>query len=76
MNDSLNWAKYLKGKDVKRLMLEVKKKYISYGKLAGKIIIKDTREKERKDIGGIIGKHYYTSTITITAKEIETRCFR
>ena len=71
MNDSLNWAKYLKGKDVKRLMLEVKKKYISYGKLAGKIIIKDTREKERKDIGGIIGKHYYTSTITITAKEIE-----
>ena len=71
MNDSLNWAKYLKGKDVKRLMLKVRKKYISYGKLAGKIIIKDTSEKERKDIGGIIGKHYYTSTITITAKEIE-----
>lgn len=71
MSDSLNWAKYLKSKDVKRLMLEVRKKYISYGKLVGKIIIKDTSENERKDIGGIIGKHYSTSTITITAKEIE-----
>lgn len=71
MNDSLNWAKYLKSKNVKRLMLEIRKKYISYGKLAGKITIKDTSKEERKDIGGIIGKHYSTNDITITAKEID-----
>ena len=71
MSSGSKWAKYLHSKDAKRLMLEIRKKYISYGRLTGKIVLKNTTDTERKDIGGILGKHYSTSSITINAKEIE-----
>ncbi len=71
MSSGSKWAKYLHSKDVKRLMLEIRKKYISYGKLTGKIVLKNTTDSERKDIGRILGKHYSTDNISINAKEIE-----
>ena len=71
MNSGQKWANYLHLKDVNRLMLEIRKKYISYGKLTGKIVLKNTTDKERKDIGSILGKHYSTINISINAKDIE-----
>lgn len=71
MSSGQKWAKYLHSKDVKRLVLEIRKKYISYGKLTGKIVLKNTTESERKDIGGILGKHYSTVDISINTKDIE-----
>ncbi len=71
MNSGQKWAKYLRTKDVDLLMLELRKKYISYGKLTGKIVLKNATDKQRKDIGGILGKHFYNNDISINAKDIE-----
>lgn len=71
MNSGQKWANYLHLKDVNRLMLEIRKKYISYGKLTGKIVLKNTTFDERKDIGSILGKHYSTVDISINTKDIE-----
>ncbi len=71
MNSGQKWANYLHLKNVNRLMLEIRKKYISYGKLTGKIVLKNTTFDERKDIGSILGKHYSTIDISINTKDIE-----
>ncbi len=70
MSSKEKWAEYLHSKDVKRLVIEIRKKYISYGKLSGKIVLKNTTESERKDIGGILGKHYSSVDISINTKDI------
>ena len=71
MTGSQKWAKYLHSKDLKRLMNEVKRKWISYGRLTGKIVLKNVTDSERKDINGVIGKHYASDTISISAKDFE-----
>ena len=69
MTSSQKWVKYLKNKSLDRLMIELKKKYVSYGRLTGKIIIKDLTSQERKDISGLLGRHL--SGEVINAKEVE-----
>ena len=69
MTSNQKWAEYLKDKSFNKLMIELKKKYISYGKLTGKISIKNISDQERKDISGLLGRHITSDFIN--AKEIE-----
>lgn len=71
MTGSQKWAEYLKSKDVKRLMDEVRAKWVSYGKLTGKVVLKNVSESERKDISGIICKHYSSKDISVSMKDFE-----
>lgn len=49
MTGSQKWADYLKTKQVKRLMTELKKKWISNGHLTGKITLNNISD-EKKEI--------------------------
>ena len=50
MTGSQKWAAYLKTKEVKRLMIELKKKWISNGHLTGKITLNNISDEEKRDI--------------------------
>ncbi len=69
MTSNQKWAEYLKNRSFNKLMIELKKKYVSYGKLTGKISIKNISDQERKDISGLLGRHITNDFIN--AKEIE-----
>ena len=69
MTSNQKWAEYLKSKSLNTLMVELRKKYISYGKLTGKITFQNLSIQERKDIQGLLGKHF--SNDSINAKDIE-----
>ena len=63
MTGSEKWAEYLLKKDVKRLMIELKKKWISYGRLTGSVTLNHVSDIEKRDIEGITGKHYQNDKI-------------
>lgn len=69
MTGSQKWATYLKTKEVKRLMIELKKKWISNGHLTGKITLNNISDKEKRDIEGIMGIHFSNS---LNAKDFES----
>lgn len=69
MTGSQKWADYLKTKQVKRLMTELKKKWISNGRLTGKITLSNISDEEKRDIEGIMGIHYSNS---LNAKDFES----
>lgn len=69
MTGSQKWAAYLKTKQVKRLMTELKKKWISNGHLTGKITLSNISDEEKRDIEGIMGIHYSNS---LNAKDFES----
>lgn len=69
MTGSQKWADYLKTKQVKRLMTELKKKWISNGHLTGKITLNNISDEEKRDIEGIMGIHYSNS---LNAKDFES----
>ena len=69
MTGSQKWAAYLKTKEVKRLMIELKKKWISNGHLTGKITLNNISDKEKRDIEGIMGIHFSNS---LNAKDFES----
>ncbi len=69
MTGSQKWAAYLKTKQVKRLMTELKKKWISNGHLTGKITLNNISDEEKRDIEGIMGIHYSNS---LNAKDFES----
>ena len=52
-------------------MKELRKKWESYGRIAGSITLKKTSEDERRAIGGIVGKKFMGETIKITFQEFE-----
>ena len=57
MSNNEECAEYFRGhKAYKRCFQELWKKWRSYGKIAGRITLKDTSEEERKAIGGITGR--------------------
>ncbi|MCM1500708.1 MAG: TIGR02679 family protein, partial [Clostridium sp.] len=57
-------AEYFKSKKAyQRCMEELRKKWKSYGKAAGRITLKDADEEERREIGGILGKAFYEKDI-------------
>lgn len=69
MTGSQKWAAYLKTKEVKRLMIELKKKWISNGHLTGKITLNNISDEEKRDIEGIMGIHFSNS---LNAKDFES----
>lgn len=69
MTGSQKWAAYLKTKQVKRLMIELKKKWISNGHLTGKIALNNISNEEKRDIEGIMGIHFSNS---LNAKDFES----
>ncbi len=69
MTGSQKWADYLKTKQVKRLMTELKKKWISNGHLTGKITLNNISDEEKRDIEGIMGIHFSNS---LNAKDFES----
>lgn len=54
-----------------RCFEELRKKWESYGKAAGRITLKQTSEEERRAVGGIIGKVFYEETIRFSFLEFE-----
>ncbi|WP_368271041.1 TIGR02679 domain-containing protein [Enterocloster lavalensis] len=54
-----------------RCFEELRKKWRSYGKTAGRITLKQTSEEERRAVGGIIGKAFYEETIQFSFQEFE-----
>lgn len=69
MTGSQKWSAYLKTKQVKRLMIELKKKWISNGHLTGKITLNNISDEEKRDIEGIMGIHFSNS---LNAKNFES----
>lgn len=69
MTGSQKWADYLKTKQVKRLMTELKKKWISNGHLTGKITLNNISDEEKRDIESIMGIHFSNS---LNAKDFES----
>lgn len=72
MSSNTECAEYFKGqKAYQRCMGELRKKWKSFGKVAGRITLKDTAEEERRAIGGIIGKVFYDKDICFSFAEFE-----
>lgn len=72
MYSRIECAAYFKGqKAYDRCMKELKKKWKSYGRAAGKITLERTSEEERRAVGGIVGKVFYGDTIQFSFLEFE-----
>lgn len=72
MYSSKACAVYFRGqKAYERCMKELRKKWKSYGRVAGKISLKQTSEEERRAVGGILGKVFYEETIQFSFLEFE-----
>lgn len=64
MNNNRECAQYFKSKQAyDRCMKEFRRKWKSYGKVAGRITLKDASEEERREIGGILGKAFHEKDI-------------
>lgn len=65
-------AEYFKSQQAyHRCFEELRRKWKSYGRAAGRITLKQTSEKERRAIGGITGKVFYEETIHFSFSEFE-----
>ena len=72
MNNEKECAAYFqKQKAYRRSMEEMRKKWRSYGKAAGRITLKDTSEEERCAVSGITGKRYLDDTVCFSFAEFE-----
>ena len=60
MYNNKECADYFKRQEVyRRCFEELRKKWQSYGKVAGRITLSNASDEERRAIGGIIGKTFY-----------------
>ena len=65
-------ARYFKGQSAfRRSFQELRKKWISYGRLTGMVTLKNTTEEERRAVGGILGKVFFEQDIRFSAAEFE-----
>lgn len=72
MSNNSECAKYFKSQKVfDRCFKELRKKWRSYGRVAGRISLKDASETECKAIGGIIGKAFYDGKVQFQFSEFE-----
>lgn len=72
MFNSKECAGYFKSQEAyRRCFLELRKKWKSYGKAAGRITLRETTEEERRAIGGVVGKVFYEKDIRFSAAEFE-----
>lgn len=71
-NNNKECADYFKSRQgYHRCFEELRKKWKSYGKAAGRITLKQTSEEERRAVGGIIGRVFYEETIQFSFLEFE-----
>lgn len=72
MNNNIECADYFKSrKAYRRCFKEFLKKWKSYGRVAGSIILRDASEDERRAIGGMIGKVFYEKDIRFSFLEFQ-----
>ena len=72
MNNDEACAEYFKENPAyRRCLREFERKWKSYGKVTGNILLKNTSEEERRAIGGMIGKVFYEDTIRFSFSEFE-----
>lgn len=72
MCNNAECAGYLKKNEAyARLMRELQKKWKSLGRSAGRVTLENATEAERRAIGGIVGKTFADTTVTITFQEFE-----
>lgn len=72
MNNSRECAEYFKDlKESGRCFQELKKKWRSYGRAAGRITLKGASPEERRIIGGIVGKVFYDGDVCFSFREFE-----
>lgn len=65
-------AAYFKDQDAyRRCFKELRKKWMSYGRLTGKIVLRDSSEEERRAIGGVVGKVFFEQDLWFLASEFE-----
>lgn len=70
MNNNEACAEYFKEQPVfKRCFREFEKKWKSYGKAAGTIVLKNASEAEKRAIGGIIGRVFYEDVVRFSFAE-------
>lgn len=55
----------------KRCFTELRKKWENYGKIAGRITLKQASDEEKRAIGGIVGKLFLEEDIKFTFSEFE-----
>ena len=72
MYNNKECADYFKRQKVyRRCFEELRKKWRSYGKVAGRITLSNASDEERRAIGGIIGKTFYEKNIRFSFAEFE-----
>ncbi len=72
MNRNRECAEYFKGQAAyRRCFQALWKKWRSYGKPAGRIVLKQASDEERRAVGGITGKVFYGEDIRFTFAEFE-----
>ncbi len=65
-------AEYLRSKpELERCVRQLKRKWLSFGKVTGNIILKNVSEKERQAVGGILGKRFYEKDIRFSCSDFE-----
>ena len=72
MRSNQKCAEYFKSQEAyRRCFEELWKKWRSYGRVAGRITLRDASEEERRAVGGIIGKVFYGEDIRFSVSEFE-----
>lgn len=72
MNNNRECADYFKGqRGYDRCFLQMRKKWESYGRIAGRITLSDVSEEEKRSLGGFLGKNFYDSEIRFTMNEFQ-----
>lgn len=72
MNNNRECADYFRRqRGYDRCFLEMRKKWESYGKASGRIILADATEEEKRALGGILGKSFYDGEIRFTMREFQ-----
>lgn len=72
MNSRKECAAYFKKqKGYERCFLELRKKWESYGRIAGRILLCDATDEELRAMSGILGRNFYDNEIRFTMREFE-----
>ncbi len=72
MNNRKECAEYFKSrKEFARCFLEFRRKWKTYGRIAGMVVLKESSEEERKAVSGIVGRSFYESDIRFRVAEFE-----
>lgn len=72
MNNNEACAEYFKGQPIfRRCFREFEKKWESYGKVTGTIVLRNVSEEEKRAIGGILGKVFYDDVVRFSFAEFE-----